>query len=202
MPWGQSFIWGLFTVAAEFPAASLYNAPLTNWLGFDVIVSVLRNLCAVLLLFAVFNTQAAELQGFSSEQLRQRYLALIDDLRCPQCQNQNLSDSDSPIARDLRRTVLRMLERGSSDREITDYLVDRYGEFIIYMPRFKPNTYALWLLPAGLGLLGVVLVLLIIRRQRSDRRQAGEAGLSGDEQRRLWSLLDSSRRGDHREQLR
>ena len=147
----------------------------------------LRQFCAVLLLLAAVDASAAELEQFSTEQLRQRYLALIDDLRCPQCQNQNLSDSDSPIAQDLRRTVLRMLEEGNSDQQVIDYLIDRYGDFIIYMPRFKPGTYALWLLPVGLAVLGLLVIVLIVRRQRSSRT---EVSLDATEQQRLDTLLD------------
>ncbi len=93
---------------------------------------------------------------------RERYLTLVEELRCPKCQNQNLADSDSPIAADLRREIRRLLDAGNSDQEIIDYLVARYGEFILYRPRWRAHTYWLWLAPAvllGLGLLGVALVV-------------------------------------------
>ena len=189
-------------MAAVFPTASLYNCPLPIDWGLTVRLFVLRGFCTVLLLLTTVGVIAAEAQRFSSEELRQRYLGLVDDLRCPQCQNQNLSDSDSPIAQDLRRTVLRMLEQGDSDEQIIDYLIDRYGDFIIYMPRFKPTTYALWLLPAGLAVLGVVLVLLIIRRQRRTGSVADGDSLSAEQQQRLSALLESSDQGrDGGEQL-
>lgn len=142
---------------------------------------------AVLLLIAPA-TWSAELETFSSEDIRARYLALIDDLRCPQCQNQNLSDSDSAIAVDLRRTVLRLLEEGKGDQEIIDFLIDRYGDFIIYMPRFKPGTYSLWLLPLLLALAGVVVIVLVVRRQR---RVVVQEGLSDSEQQQLAELLSA-----------
>ncbi|MGS2724021.1 cytochrome c-type biogenesis protein [Porticoccus sp. GXU_MW_L64] len=148
---------------------------------------MIRGFCtAGLLLFSVA-ASSAELDTFSSEDIRARYLALIDDLRCPQCQNQNLSDSDSAIAVDLRRTVLRLLEEGKGDREIIDFLIDRYGDFIIYMPQFKPGTYSLWLLPLLLALAGVAVIVLVVRRQR---RQVVPAPLSDSEQQQLAELLN------------
>ena len=149
----------------------------------------LKYLCISALLLIAPPTWAAELESFSSDEIRARYLALIDDLRCPQCQNQNLSDSDSAIAVDLRRTVLRMLEEDKSDKQIIDFLIDRYGDFIIYMPQFKSGTYSLWLLPLGLALVGVVVIVLVVRRQR---RVAVQAELSDSEQQQLAELLNDT----------
>ncbi|MCV6603668.1 MAG: cytochrome c-type biogenesis protein CcmH [Porticoccaceae bacterium] len=149
-----------------------------------------RCICITSLLLIVSVAGAAELDTFSSEDIRARYLALIDDLRCPQCQNQNLSDSDSAIAVDLRRTVLRLLEEGKGDQEIIDFLIDRYGDFIIYMPRFKPGTYSLWLLPLLLALAGVVVIVLVVRRQR---RVVVQTELSASEQQQLAELLNADK---------
>ncbi|MDM3870249.1 cytochrome c-type biogenesis protein CcmH [Porticoccus sp. W117] len=144
-------------------------------------------LIALLLIAPV--SWCADLDTFSSEDIRARYLALIDDLRCPQCQNQNLSDSDSAIAVDLRRTVLRLLEEGKGDKEIIDFLVDRYGDFIIYMPQFKSGTYSLWLLPLLLALVGAVVIVLVVRRQR---RVTVPSDLNESEQQQLAELLSNS----------
>ena len=75
-----------------------------------------------------------EIAPLSSEELEARYRQLIDELRCPKCQNQNLADSDSPIAADLREQIRTLLEEGRSDDEVVAYLVDRYGDFVRYKP--------------------------------------------------------------------
>ncbi|WIO73335.1 cytochrome c-type biogenesis protein CcmH [Porticoccaceae bacterium LTM1] len=157
--------------------------------------ALLRIFLLVTGLMATSVASAVEIQTFSSEELRERYLELLDELRCPQCQNQNLHDSDSPIAQDLRRTVVRMLEAGKTDKEITDYLIDRYGDFITYLPRFKKSTYLLWLSPAVLLLIALVVVILVVRRQRS-RHSDGQ--LSEQEQQRLNALLNGETKDNSR----
>jgi cytochrome c-type biogenesis protein CcmH len=79
--------------------------------------------------------------------LNQRYWALIREIRCPLCKNESIAESGAPIAADLRREVKRKLVDGASDAEIKQFLVDRYGDFILYRPRFTPETWALWLGP-------------------------------------------------------
>ncbi|MCL4128630.1 UNVERIFIED_CONTAM: hypothetical protein GTU68_002885 [Idotea baltica] len=94
---------------------------------------------------SVVELKAAELKEFSSDQLRDRFQVLVTELRCPKCQNQNLADSNSPISADLRTEIFRMLEEGSTDQEIIDFLVVRYGEFVMYRPPVKKTTLILWL---------------------------------------------------------
>ncbi len=129
-----------------------------------------------------------ELRNFKSQQQRDRYQALIEELRCPQCQNQNLEDSDSPIAQDLRNTVFRLLEEGMSDREIVDYMVQRYGDFITYLPRVQQSTLLLWLTRIVRFVLGGV-VFAMVRRQR---KAVVSNDLSVDEQHKLDALLSDS----------
>ena len=113
---------------------------------------------ALLLSYATWLQAAStvEVHVFTDPVLEARYYGLIDELRCPKCQNTNLAGSDAPIAPDRRATVYRMLvDEGSSDDEIRDFLVDRYGDFVLYDPPFNPGTAALWLLPLlalGIGL--------------------------------------------------
>ena len=87
------------------------------------------------------------LVDFSKDSLRHRYEQLIEELRCPKCQNQNLADSNSPISVDLRRQIHRLLEEGKSDEEIKDYLVARYSKFILYRPLLDYSTWFLWVAP-------------------------------------------------------
>jgi len=158
-----------------------------------------RLICTIFTLMLISTPlMAEELQKFSSVELRARYIQLIDQLRCPQCQNQNLQGSDSPIAQDLRGIVLSKLEEGYSDKEIIDYLIDRYGDFITYMPRFKSSTYGLWLTPIALLVFAVIVVFFLMRRQRRLRRQRSGINtsnkLSVQEEQRLQELLDQTNR--------
>jgi len=102
---------------------------------------------------------------FDSPEQEARYLALTQELRCLVCQNQSLADSDAPLAHDLRKEVHKMLQSGSSDDQIKAFLVDRYGDFVLYRPPVKSNTVALWLLPAVLLLVGGLIVTVAVRRQ-------------------------------------
>ena len=94
----------------------------------------------------------------------QRFQTLTEELRCLVCQNQNLADSDAPLAQDLRQEIHDMLVAGRSDEEIRAFLVDRYGDFVLYRPALKGNTLMLWLAPALLLLLGGMVVAWSVRR--------------------------------------
>lgn len=108
---------------------------------------------------------AADPLVFDNPEQEARYQALTQELRCVVCQNQSLADSDAPLAHDLRLEVFNMLQSGSSDEQIKTFLVDRYGEFVLYRPPVKSNTVALWLLPAGLLVIGGTIVFFAVRRQ-------------------------------------
>lgn len=126
---------------------------------------------------------------FATAEQEARYQRYIDELRCPKCQNQNLAGSDAPIAADLRRELHRLITAGKTDAEIDDFMVARYGDFILYRPRVKLETLALWLGPGVMLLIGVVWVLLIARKSRAASDHAS-AELDADEARRLRALLE------------
>ena len=115
-----------------------------------------------------------------------RFNALNKELRCPKCQNQNLADSNSPIAADLRREVYDMLQQGKADMEIVDFMVSRYGEFVLYRPRVSSLTYLLWYGPAGLLFIGVIVVVMILRRKPVKNAQKP---LSNDQKVKLDQIL-------------
>ena len=92
---------------------------------------------------------------FENEAERRRYNALIAEFRCPKCLNTNLSGSDAPVARDLRRTVYRLVDEGLADDQVRRYLQDRYGDFVLYDPPVRTDTWALWFGPPLLLLLGI-----------------------------------------------
>ena len=102
---------------------------------------------------------------FQSEVEERRFQALVAELRCLVCQNQNLADSDADLAKDLRAEVFEMLRAGKSDGEIRDFLVQRYGDFVLYDPPFKPVTWILWLGPALVVAAGLAGMLVMVRRR-------------------------------------
>jgi len=149
-------------------------------LGFAVLSLLLANM-------AVASTAVVE---FSDESLRIRYQQLVQELRCPKCQNQNLADSNSPISEDLRAQVHRLLEEGMSDREIKNYLKSRYSEFILYRPEVNQNTWPLWAAPVVFLLFGLwVLYRLYFNRSSSDMPVEQNDQLSSVDQQRLDQLL-------------
>ena len=146
--------------------------------------------------FAVFSLLVAAQTGFAAIEVhefkndidRQRYQSFIDEMRCPKCQNQNLSGSDSPIAMDLRNELYLMIESGKRDQEIVSFMVERYGEFILYRPRLSPATMLLWAAPVLLLVLGAILLLLIVRKRRRLAVEV-DSGLTQQERARLDALL-------------
>ena len=146
----------------------------------------IRVLIAFLLSLCWLNVgQAAiEVYDFKSPAEEQRFQALVGELRCPKCQNQNLAGSDAPIAKDLKDRTYQLLQEGKTDNEIRDYMIDRYGDFISYKPPVRSTTYLLWFGPFLL-LLVVVLIIVIRRRHVSPAASA----LTAEESARLAALL-------------
>jgi cytochrome c-type biogenesis protein CcmH len=110
-------------------------------------------------------------------------------LRCLVCQNQSIDDSDAPLARDLRLIVRERLKAGDTPQQVVDFVVARYGEFILLRPRFTTKTLLLWLAPLLLLAGGDYLAFRIFRRE-NDRAATAPAPLTEDEKRRLDSILD------------
>jgi len=103
---------------------------------------------------------------FSSPAEEKRFQHLIAELRCVMCQNQSLADSNAQIAHDLRREVLVLMRQGKTDQEIKDFLVARYGEFVLYRPQLESTTWLLWFGPALVLLAGGALVATVVRRRK------------------------------------
>ena len=140
---------------------------------------------ALLLTLAVpaFAVQPDEV--LQNPQLEARARALSQHLRCMICQNQSIDDSDAPLARDLRLLVRERLNAGDSDSQVIDFLVSRYGEFVLLKPRFEWHTAALWLLPPVILLAGAIAVFLSTRR----RPVAPDPALSEAERAKLSAIL-------------
>ena len=110
---------------------------------------------------------AIDAYTFPNGELRVRYYDLIEQLRCPQCLNTNLAGSDAMIAQDLRREVHRMILEGQTDAEILDFMHHRYGDFVLYKPRFNSSTWILWLAPAFVFVLAIGGCLIMVRRMQN-----------------------------------
>jgi cytochrome c-type biogenesis protein CcmH len=102
---------------------------------------------------------------FESAEHEDRYKDLTLELRCLVCQNQNLADSDAPLAQQLRGEIFDMLQEGKSNQEITSFMVDRYGDFVLYKPPLQGNTVALWAMPIAVLLIGAIGVFFTVRNR-------------------------------------
>lgn len=151
---------------------------------------------ALLCLFLLSAAAGAviETYQFSSPELERRYRQLSRELRCPQCQNQNIADSNAPVSRDLRRLLYRRLEAGATNDEILADMVARYGEFVRYRPARSGPTLWLWIAPVALLLAGVLLPLLLFGRPGFRRAAGRPSALSDEERRRLAAALDPEAR--------
>lgn len=143
----------------------------------------------VLLSFSSLASAAIDTYQFKDDATRERFHALSTELRCPKCQNQNIADSNSPIAKDLRDELYRMLEDGADDEQVIDFMVTRYGEFVLYRPRMSEQTYLLWYGPAALLLIGVIVVLLVSGKRKKAEPGKSDSNLSDAEKQRLDQLL-------------
>ena len=156
----------------------------------------LKQAALLLLLLSSAAMAVEDVVKFSDESLRPRYQQLLEELRCPKCQNQNLADSNSAISQDLRAEVQRLLEQDLTDAEIKEYLKNRYSEFILYRPEVNRATWFLWAAPVVLVLMGGLIVLRLSRRKKpSGSEEADLPVRSTDQQQRLDQLLNSPKQG-------
>jgi len=124
---------------------------------------------------------------FATAQQSEQYQQLIEEIRCLVCQNQSLADSNADLAQDLRNEIYQMIQSGKSDQEIIDFLVARYGDFVLYRPPLKGSTILLWSAPFILAVLALTVVLLVVR----GRKQAQQSVVTDEERKRLAQLLDN-----------
>lgn len=148
----------------------------------------MRFLTLIISLFWLVSIQASPIDTyeFRNEVDKTRYQALVKELRCPKCQNQNLADSNSQIAVDLREQVYVMINEGKSDKEIVDYMVARYGDFVLYRPKVNEMTYILWFGPAVILLIGVLVVVMILRKKASPQ---ADKPMSAEQKQQLADIL-------------
>ena len=138
------------------------------------------------LLFPLLAMARVEVYQFDDPAKEARYKQLIEELRCLVCQNQNLADSNAELAQDMRRLTYEMVLRGESNEQIVSFMVERYGDFVLYRPPFKNSTAMLWVGPFIILGGGVLILFLFIRRRGS----APSPELSEQEQERARRLLN------------
>lgn len=155
----------------------------------------MRWLVLTLVLFASLPALAVQPDEILDDpKLEARAREVGKELRCLVCQNQSIDDSDADLARDLRVLVRERIVAGDSNQEVIDYVVSRYGDFVLLNPPFKLKTYALWFGPGILILFGIGTVFLFFRRRTINDARVGQDTLSAAEKERLARLLDEGDR--------
>ncbi len=128
-------------------------------------------ICALLLTLIIHPPVFASIDvyEFDSEQKRQDFVSLTKELRCPKCQNQDIADSNAPIAADMRKEVHRLLGEGKDKESIVDYMIERFGEFVTYKPKKSSETYVLWYGPWVLILIGILIIYSLIKMNKKNK---------------------------------
>ena len=151
-------------------------------------MSALRLLGLLLALALALPLQAREAAPLAADEATEKRLVTISsELRCLVCQNESLAGSNAELANDLRREIRSMIRAGRSDAEITDFMVSRYGDFVLYRPPLKASTWLLWFGPALLFVGGLAALLIYLRRRNSE---IDDKPLSAAEQQQADRLLD------------
>ncbi len=160
-------------------------------------MNILKLLFLILVASWCLNVQAATVEPrvFDNPEQESRYKRLIVELRCLVCQNQNIADSNADLAMDLRRETYNMIRGGKTDEQIVTFMVTRYGDFVLYRPPVKPTTYLLWAGPLLLVGLGLLIMLVNVRRRSAGN---GSEQLSAEEQKQLDEILAGN--GQEKEQ--
>ena len=149
----------------------------------------MKFLVSILLMLACHGLMANEAAPLAEDPVvEQRLIGISEEMRCLVCQNESLAGSRSDLANDLRAQIRTMVKAGKSDAEIRQYMVDRYGDFVLYRPPVKLTTWLLWLGPFTILLIGIIGLFMYLRKRNigMDRRT-----LSDDENRRLDALLNT-----------
>ena len=122
--------------------------------------------------------------------IEKRLIAISEELRCLVCQNESLAGSRADLAQDLRREVRKLLKEGKTDAEVREFMVSRYGDFVLYRPPVKPTTWLLWAGPFVLVIVGIAVLIAYLRRRS---RELKDVPLSADESRRAEALLEEDK---------
>jgi cytochrome c-type biogenesis protein CcmH len=154
----------------------------------------MRRLAAIALMLVTISSSSLAVQPeemLKDPKLEARARELSRELRCMVCQNQSIDESEAPLARDLRLLVRERLTKGDTNQQVLDFLVSRYGEFVLLKPPLESRTLILWALPPTALLAGAIGLFFAMRRRRTDGLEA--ATLSIEERRKLATLVDDQR---------
>lgn len=157
-----------------------------TWFSRLVAAVTAAGLGLVLAVSSVSALASNELLAFDNDDLRERYGELVFQLRCPKCQNQNVADSNAPIAEDIREKTYEMLHQGYTNQEIIDFMIERYTEFVIYKPQLSVVTIWLWIVPVSILVIGLAVLFNLTRRANSKQ----EVQLTAEESQRVKMLLE------------
>ncbi len=144
-----------------------------------------------LLLLLPLWAQASNIEAYSFDDhdKEARYHKLITELRCVVCVSQNIADSNAELAQDMRRHTYEMVQQGSSEQDVVEFMVQRYGDFVLYRPRLTSSTMLLWGGPFVIFIVGIAVLVLFIRR----RNKEPEVELTSEEHARVQSLLENDK---------
>jgi cytochrome c-type biogenesis protein CcmH len=169
--------------------SGIRTLPAARFSGLDRLnkLSLIPVLLLLLFMAAPPLPAAVTLESFTfpTKAEEQHFKDVIGQLRCLVCQNETLADSDADLAHDLRAEVYEMMKSGKSDQEVIDFLVKRYGDFVLYNPPVKPSTYLIWYGPFVLLAIAALLLMRAVGRQR----QVQEPAISEEDRKRLERLL-------------
>jgi cytochrome c-type biogenesis protein CcmH len=153
----------------------------------------MNRLFFIFLLIMSCSSYAVDIRQLPDPKQQESYETLTRELRCLVCQNQTIADSNAELAADLRRQVYEMLQQGKSREEIIQFMTDRYGDFVLYKPRFEGKTSVLWIAPVVFLSMGLITVFFVIRRKKSAANlnsQAGSLKTDVEKQKKIRSLLE------------
>lgn len=149
-------------------------------------------LLTIVMLINTGVTAGVEVQQFETAEQQQRYKKLVDELRCLVCQNQNLAGSNAELAQDLRKKVAEMIIKDRTDDQVIEYMVARYGDFVLYRPPFKASTFLLWTGPFLILIAAMMIAVFFIRRQKNQQL----TDVSDELQEKARQLLDQQKDKD------
>ena len=127
-------------------------------------------LFALLSFMPVVHAAPIETYTFDRPDQEEIFYRLNDELRCLVCQNQNIAESNADLAKDLRREIYNMINDGQTEEEIVDFMVQRYGDYVLYRPPFKPLTWLLWFGPVAIFCIGLIIVIRLVKAQSQDKQ--------------------------------